>query len=120
MEWNRRTALEKELDRDETSFQHISICFDETSNFLIYPTPVGIKVSKGIIKEYFELKDSICLLRRNAFKTFVFFFQVLNLFTDKIVREIGKTENMRFLGVSLCQPVPDIKDRFQVFLMIFL
>ncbi|VDN58518.1 unnamed protein product [Dracunculus medinensis] len=81
MEWNRRTALEKELDRDETSFQHISICFDETSNFLIYPTPVGIKV--------------------------------LNLFTDKIVREIGKTENMRFLGVSLCQPVPDIKDRFQ-------
>ncbi|VDK70952.1 unnamed protein product [Gongylonema pulchrum] len=45
MEWNRRVALEKELDRDENTFQHLSICFDETSNFLIYPTPIGIKVS---------------------------------------------------------------------------
>lgn len=45
MEWNRRVALEKELDRDENTFQHMAICFDETSNFLIYPTPVGIKVA---------------------------------------------------------------------------
>lgn len=47
MEWNRRVALEKELDRDENTFQHLSICFDETSNFLIYPTPIGIKVNDG-------------------------------------------------------------------------
>ncbi|VDK61242.1 unnamed protein product [Anisakis simplex] len=82
MEWNRRVALEKELDRDENTFQHMSICFDETSNFLIYPTPVGIKV--------------------------------VNLFTDETVREIGKGENIRFLGVSLCRAVPDVRERLQV------
>ncbi|CAG9530922.1 unnamed protein product [Cercopithifilaria johnstoni] len=81
MEWSRRVALEKELDRDENAFQHLSICFDETSNFLIYPTPIGIKV--------------------------------YNLYTDEIVREIGKNENMRFLGVSLCRAVPDFKEQLQ-------
>ncbi|VDN95041.1 unnamed protein product [Brugia pahangi] len=81
MEWNRRVALEKELDRDENTFQHLSICFDETSNFLIYPTPIGIKV--------------------------------YNLYTDEIIREIGKNENMRFLGVSLCRAVPYFKGQLQ-------
>uniref|UniRef100_F1L033 peptidylprolyl isomerase n=1 Tax=Ascaris suum TaxID=6253 RepID=F1L033_ASCSU len=81
MEWNRRVALERELDRDENTFQHMSICFDETSNFLIYPTPVGIKV--------------------------------INLYSDETVREVGKMENMRFLGVSLCRAVPDVKERLQ-------
>uniref|UniRef100_A0A915PG71 peptidylprolyl isomerase n=1 Tax=Setaria digitata TaxID=48799 RepID=A0A915PG71_9BILA len=81
MEWNRRVALEKELDRDENTFQHLSICFDETSNFLIYPTPIGIKV--------------------------------YNLYTDEVIREIGKNENMRFLGVSLCRALPDFKEQLQ-------
>ncbi|VDK79317.1 unnamed protein product [Litomosoides sigmodontis] len=81
MEWSRRVALEKELDRDENTFQHLSICFDETSNFLIYPTPIGIKV--------------------------------YNLYTDEIVREIGKNENMRFLGVSLCRAMPDFREQLQ-------
>ncbi|MFH4976620.1 hypothetical protein AB6A40_003329 [Gnathostoma spinigerum] len=81
MEWNRRVALEKELDRDDLTFRHTAICYDETSNFLIYPTPVGIKVH--------------------------------NLVTDITVRELGKTENMRFLGVALCRAVPDVKERLQ-------
>uniref|UniRef100_A0A915AK08 peptidylprolyl isomerase n=1 Tax=Parascaris univalens TaxID=6257 RepID=A0A915AK08_PARUN len=81
MEWNRRVALERELDRDENTFQHMSVCFDETSNFLIYPTPVGIKV--------------------------------INLYSDDTVREVGKMENMRFLGVSLCRAIPDVKERLQ-------
>uniref|UniRef100_A0A0N5AIS8 peptidylprolyl isomerase n=1 Tax=Syphacia muris TaxID=451379 RepID=A0A0N5AIS8_9BILA len=81
MEWNRRIALERELDRDETTFQHLAICFDETSNFIIYPTPIGIKVR--------------------------------NLVTDEVVREIGKGENLRFIGVSLCRAVPNLSDHLQ-------
>ena len=44
VEWNRRVALEKELNRDPTAFRHLSITYDESSNFLIYPTPLGIRV----------------------------------------------------------------------------
>ncbi|VDN02587.1 unnamed protein product [Thelazia callipaeda] len=44
MEWSRRVALEKDLDQDDSTFQHLSLCFDESSNFIIYPTPVGIRV----------------------------------------------------------------------------
>ncbi|VDD92961.1 unnamed protein product [Enterobius vermicularis] len=81
MEWNRRMALERELDRDETTFQHLVICFDETSNFLLYPTPVGVKV--------------------------------LNLVTEEVTREIGKSENLRLIGVSLCRAVPNVNDQLQ-------
>lgn len=69
MEWNRRVALEKELDRDENTFQHLSICFDETSNFLIYPTPIGIKVSHffyfDCCSEFFAFIKNFVVENRN-------------------------------------------------------
>lgn len=45
MEWSRRVAAERELDRDPEAFRLLEIAFDESSNFLIYPTPLGIKVT---------------------------------------------------------------------------
>lgn len=51
MEWNRRIAIEKELNRDPNAFRFVGTVYDESSNFLIYPTPVGINVifSKNLI-----------------------------------------------------------------------
>lgn len=67
MEWNRRVALEKEMARDpKNTICHVRLTFDHSSNFLIYPTPLGINV--------------------------------YNLVTQKIVRQIGSNENLRFLG----------------------
>lgn len=44
MEWNRRIAIEKELNRDDDAFKFVKAVYDESSNFLIYPSPIGICV----------------------------------------------------------------------------
>lgn len=81
MEWSRRIALEKDLNKDPTAFKHLQICYDESSNFLIYPTPIGLKV--------------------------------YNIITDKVIRQIGKAENIRFVGVALCRAIPKISEKLQ-------
>lgn len=43
MEFNRRFALEKELDKTD-SLQYNKLTFDESGNFLLVPTMIGIKV----------------------------------------------------------------------------
>ena len=42
--------------------------------------------------------------------------QVFNIVTETVVREIGKEETIRYMGVSICRAVPDIRDRFVVFI----
>ncbi|KAH7708278.1 cyclophilin-type peptidyl-prolyl cis-trans isomerase-15 [Aphelenchoides avenae] len=81
MEWNRRVATEKEMSRDPAAFRHLRVTFDESGNFLIYPTPLGIRV--------------------------------YNLYTDEVVRELGKGENVRFVGMTLCRAVPDATEKLQ-------
>ncbi|XGW11843.1 hypothetical protein V3C99_012929 [Haemonchus contortus] len=82
MEWNRRVALEKEMDKDRANaFRNIKLCWDYSGYFVLYPSPVGIKV--------------------------------YNVYTDCVVREIGKEETMRFVAVSLCRSVPDLRARLQ-------
>ncbi|VDO60754.1 unnamed protein product [Haemonchus placei] len=82
MEWNRRVALEKEMDKDRANaFKNIKLCWDYSGYFVLYPSPVGIKV--------------------------------YNVYTDCVVREIGKEETMRFVAVSLCRSVPDLRARLQ-------
>lgn len=44
MEWNRRIALEKELNRSEDAFNHFKIIYDLSGHYLLYPTPLGITV----------------------------------------------------------------------------
>ncbi|KJH47928.1 peptidyl-prolyl cis-trans isomerase, cyclophilin-type [Dictyocaulus viviparus] len=82
MEWNRRVALEKEMEKDRiNSFKNLRLCWDYSGYFLLYPSPIGVKV--------------------------------YNVYTEQVVREIGKEETMRFLGVALCRSVPDIRARLQ-------
>lgn len=44
VEFNRRLALEKELDRQALAFGLQKLVFDESGHFLLYPTALGIKV----------------------------------------------------------------------------
>ena len=46
MEWNRRVACEKEMDKDddERAKQPVAFCWDYTSNYILYPSIIGIKV----------------------------------------------------------------------------
>lgn len=37
-------AIEKDLNRDTDAFKFVKAIYDESSNFLIYPTPIGISV----------------------------------------------------------------------------
>lgn len=44
VELNRRLALEKELDRLPDTMRLESLLYDESGNFLLYATPLGIRV----------------------------------------------------------------------------
>ncbi|KZT37832.1 hypothetical protein SISSUDRAFT_987108 [Sistotremastrum suecicum HHB10207 ss-3] len=44
MEFGRRLAMERELESDEKSMRTINVVWDESGNFVIYPTLLGIKV----------------------------------------------------------------------------
>ncbi|CAI5441756.1 unnamed protein product [Caenorhabditis angaria] len=82
MEWSRRLASEKELDKDKkNSLKYFQMTFDFSGNFLLYPTPIGIKV--------------------------------YNTYTNEVIRTIGRDETVRFIAVSLCRAVPDIRERLQ-------
>lgn len=43
-EFNRRIAVEKELDRNPSAFKLTKLCWDHSGNFLLFPTLFGIKV----------------------------------------------------------------------------
>lgn len=52
MEWNRRVAVEKELDKEKAmAFRQIRVTWDHSGNFLLYPSPVGIKVYNVVTEE---------------------------------------------------------------------
>lgn len=84
MEWNRRVAVEKDLDKEKSiAFQNMRICWDYSGNFLLYPSIIGVKVRL--------LLFFLCL------------FKVYNFVTEKVVREIGKEETVRITSVALCR-----------------
>lgn len=43
MEFGRRLALERELEKDTRAGSTMTAVWDESGNFLIYPTMLGIK-----------------------------------------------------------------------------
>jgi peptidylprolyl isomerase domain and WD repeat-containing protein 1 len=43
MEFGRRLAVERELEKDEKAGRTMNTVWDESGNFLIYPTLLGIK-----------------------------------------------------------------------------
>ncbi|KAG8931090.1 hypothetical protein FRC01_001850 [Tulasnella sp. 417] len=44
MEFGRRLAVERELEKDERAWRTMNAVWDESGNFVIYPTLLGIKV----------------------------------------------------------------------------
>ncbi|KAK1924722.1 peptidyl-prolyl cis-trans isomerase [Papiliotrema laurentii] len=78
MDFGRRLALDRELERDESgpggALRTANAVWDESGNFLLYPTMLGIKV--------------------------------INTVTNKVVRVLGKEETLRFLNLSLYQGAP--------------
>ncbi|KAK0395069.1 hypothetical protein QR680_001096 [Steinernema hermaphroditum] len=51
MEWNRRLALEKDLEKDPENIVPSMVTYDESGNFLIYPTVIGIRVYNLVTDE---------------------------------------------------------------------
>lgn len=47
MEFGRRVALERELDKNDV-LVHSNAVFDESGNFILYATLAGVKVSPGM------------------------------------------------------------------------
>ncbi|WOO80878.1 Peptidyl-prolyl cis-trans isomerase cyp15 [Vanrija pseudolonga] len=81
MDFGRRLATERELDRDESgpggALRTQNAVWDESGNFVLYPTLLGIKV--------------------------------VNTVTNQVARVIGKDETLRFLNLSLFQGAPSKK-----------
>ncbi|ORY22764.1 peptidyl-prolyl cis-trans isomerase [Naematelia encephala] len=78
MDFGRRLAVERELERDESgpngALRTASAIWDESGNFVLYPTMLGIKV--------------------------------VNTVTNKVVRVLGKEETLRYLDLSMYQGAP--------------
>ncbi|KAG8966130.1 hypothetical protein FRC03_012455 [Tulasnella sp. 419] len=74
MEFGRRLAVERELEKDERAWRTMNAVWDESGNFIIYPTLLGIKV--------------------------------VNTYTNRVVRLLGKDETGRWLNLSLYQGAP--------------
>ncbi|BEJ08398.1 hypothetical protein CcaverHIS641_0504830 [Cutaneotrichosporon cavernicola] len=78
MDFGRRLAIERELDRDFSgpggALRTANAVWDESGNMLLYATLLGIKV--------------------------------VNTVTNKVVRVTGKDENLRFLNLALFQGAP--------------
>lgn len=52
MEFGRRLAIEKEIDADEHALATMNAVWDESGNFVIYPTLLGIKGEPDISRWY--------------------------------------------------------------------
>ncbi|OXG32303.1 peptidylprolyl isomerase domain and WD repeat-containing protein 1 [Cryptococcus neoformans Ze90-1] len=78
MDFGRRLAAERELDRNESGpgglLRTANAVWDESGNFVLYPTMLGIKV--------------------------------VNAVTNKVARVLGKDETLRFLNIALYQGAP--------------
>ena len=44
MEFNRKIAVEKEIERNESLMKMNNVCFDKSSNFIVYSSLAGIKI----------------------------------------------------------------------------
>lgn len=51
MEWSRRVAAEKDLEKDKDSWRLMRLCWDYSGNFLLYPSPIGVKVYNVVTEE---------------------------------------------------------------------
>lgn len=90
MEFGRRLAGERELEKQPQTAARERAIFDESGSFLIYPTLLGIKCASSC---------SIVALMFDGFRRRT----VVNLLTNKVSRLLGKDETSRFLDLALFQ-----------------
>jgi peptidylprolyl isomerase domain and WD repeat-containing protein 1 len=84
MEFGRRVTVEKEIDNTE-SIPPSTAVFDESGNFVMYPTMLGIKRT---LQSYTIANHCI----------------VVNTYTNRVVKVLGKAEgSTRFLRMVLYQ-----------------
>lgn len=81
VDWTRKVAVEKDINKDHKAFDNIQLSFDESGNFLIYPSPLGLRI--------------------------------YNIVTEKVVRDLGKAESVRFMGVAICRAMPTTTERLK-------
>lgn len=95
MEFGRRLAVDRELELPgpdgKIPGREINVVWDESSNFVIYPTLIGIK---GLIAYLIKTPDfTDCEI-------------VVNTVTSRVARLLGKDETVRWLNLSLYQGAP--------------
>lgn len=81
VDWTRKVAMEKDINKDQKALDNYLMTFDDTGNFLIYPSPIGLRV--------------------------------YNIVTEKVVRNLGKMESSRFIGVAICRAMPSASERLK-------
>lgn len=104
MEFGRRLAVERELEKEGVvppSKGGIGVprgpartmrpVWDESGNFVLYPTLLGIKGMHASMASC-RLADHTCI--------------VVNIYTNRVVRLLGKDESVRFLDLSIYQGAP--------------
>lgn len=95
MDFGRRLAAERELDRGESGpgglLRTANAVWDESGNFVLYPTMLGIKGNwPNMIQSIFQAD----------------IYLVVNAVTNKVARVLGKDETLRFLNIALYQGAP--------------
>ena len=111
MELGRRIAAERELIKSPALRRECGV-FDESSNFYLYPTLMGIKCVNVRTNKYVSLE----LVRPTYLRTGAWVLLPLALFcgsnallcchtAHRCCRIIGKGENLRSLTVALYQGV---------------
>ena len=127
IDFGRRVAVEKELASDPEAPPPNAI-FDESGNFVLYPTLLGIKVGfvacsvvcvRACVRARAGLHGSMCCVRVRLWVSFTpcalatqltlprcmhACVQVVNLVTNRLVKVVGKVESgERFLRIALYQ-----------------
>ncbi|KAK9467813.1 hypothetical protein V1512DRAFT_222456 [Lipomyces arxii] len=71
IEFGRRIAAERELERDPVQCGTINAVFDDSGNFLIYPTPLGIKLVNIVTNRCIRLfgsEDNVRFLNMSLYQ----------------------------------------------------
>lgn len=95
MEFGRRLAVEREIEKDPRVLATISAVWDESGTLVLYPTLVGIKG-----RRYSSVRLRSAVLMINMFDA------VVNTVTNRVVRLLGKDETGRWLNLALYQGAP--------------
>ena len=98
IEFNRRMAVERDLDKNSEQFALQRIEFDMSGNFLIMPSMLGIKLINCVSNELARVIG-------------VFFSLVTCRSSDN--KCTGKPETLRFLCVSVCRAMLNMSEKLQ-------